>query len=173
MKLKNLFTAGTIIIILALGLVAQAQDYVYIDPDKTFSIRFPAEPETGKEVVPTELGDLDMFTIMYEASYDKVYMLAYTDYPADLVNASDAAVLLNGAKEGSLGSFGISTPSYEKSITFEGHPGTYFEANGNDMYVAYKLILVENRLYQIVILQMSNPISDSEVEGFIDTFKLL
>ena len=173
MKLKTLFTAGTILIILAFSLAAQAQDYVYVNSDKNFSIRFPAEPETGKEVVSTELGDLDMYTIMYEASDVKVYMLAYTDYPADLVSTSDADVLLDGAKEGSLGSFGISTPSYEKSINFDGYPGKYFEAEGNDMHVAYKLILVENRLYQIVILQLSNPISDSDIEGFIETFKLL
>jgi len=173
MKFKKIFSAGLIVIFLAFSFVIQAQDYTYIDPDKKFSVHFPGTPETGKEVVPTDLGDLDMFTVMYEASYDKVFMVAYTDYPAALVDESNAEVLLDGAKEGSLGSFGISMPSFEESITFDGHPGKYFEASGNDMHVSYKLILVENRLYQLVILQIGDPISESDVESFIDTFKLL
>ncbi len=100
-------------------------------------------------------------------------MLAYTDYPADLVSESDAQVLLDGAKEGSMSSFGISKTEIDKNITFDGHPGQYFEANSNDIYVSYKLLLVENRLYQIVILQMGSPIIQNDISNFTDTFKLL
>ncbi len=154
-----------------------AQAYKYVDKDKAFSIEFPGKPDTSKQVVPSDIGNLDMYLVLYEKSIDEVYMLAYTDYPEDIIVASDSKDLLEAAIEGSMSSFGITEPDYEKEITVDGNPGIVYEANiksdENSMHVINKTIFVKYRLYQILILYQNSEIPEKDSKAFYNSFKLL
>ena len=144
----------------------------YTDPSQQFQIEFPGEPETNKRTVPTEAGDIVMHTVMYEESPEKVFMLAYSNYPKELIEYSDPEVLLKSAQEGSMSNLGTSELSVNEKITYKGYSGLYYEAQSEELYVAYKIILVDNRLYQLAILQQSSPLNESEVTNYMESFRL-
>lgn len=137
-----------------------------------FTINFPGTPTEETQSVPTEVGNIEMVTFMYEKSATEVYMVAYSDYPSALIELSNAKDLLGGAKDGALGTYGA-TVSTEKDITIDGNPGMFFKANSDSYYVTYEIYLVDNRLYQIVILKDGAYASESDYNKFTKTFKLL
>lgn len=175
MKQINFFRSTILLLFAFSFLTITAQNsHVYISPDKAFSIRFPAEPEVNSESVPTDIGDIQMYTVMYEESINKAYMVAYSDYPADLIDASDPMDLLYGAQSGGLSSLGITEPDEQEEITFDGYPGLFFEASHDGVDVVYKVLLVKNRLYQVAVLTTGDAvITDSDLTEFIDSFNLL
>jgi hypothetical protein len=144
----------------------------FVDEDGFFSIKFPGEPTVESQNVPTEVGDIEMVTFMYEKSATEVYMVAYSDYPSALIEMSDPAELLQGAKDGALGTYGA-TISEESEVEMDGNPGMMFKANSDSYYVTYEIYLVDNRLYQIVILKDGSYPSEDDYNTFIKSFTLL
>ncbi len=146
----------------------------FVSKDGNFKINFPKEPTTSTSTVPTEVGDIAMYTFMYEESVTKVYLVSYAEYPSELMKDADTKELLKGSKEGQIANLGEGAKvDEEKDITIGEFPGTYFKANGGGFYVAAKNYLVGNRLYQLVIMRDGSYPSDEDVKGFLDTFALL
>jgi hypothetical protein len=138
-----------------------------------FSIVFPGEPDYSVEDVETEVGTLEMHTYLYEESDNVAYMVAYIDYPEDMVQESDNDVLLNAALEGALGSWGIDSEKVKKEVTWHsGHKGIFTKESSGDTYTAYEVLMVGNRLYQIAILKYGKAIGKKELKAFYDSFEL-
>lgn len=146
----------------------------FVSKDGNFKINFPKEPEASTSTIPTEVGDIAMYTFMYEESVTKVYLVSYAEYPSELIKDADTKELLKGSKEGQVANLGEGAKvDEEKEITIGEYPGTYFKANGGGFYVAAKNYLVGNRLYQLVIMRDGSYPSDEDINGFLETFELL
>lgn len=176
MKIKTtILSIGiTLLMIALLPVMTNAQKgYKLSSEEGKFFIIFPAEPSYSVEDVKTAVGKLKMHTYLYEESSDAAYMVAYIDYPADLVEESDNDVLLDAALEGALSSWGIDVEKADKETTWhEGYKGIYCNEKNGDTYAAYEVILVENRLYQIAILQYGKSIPKKTLSAFYDSFDL-
>jgi len=144
----------------------------FTSEEGNFKIAFPGEPTVTSDAVPTEIGDIQMKMFMYEKSRDEAYMVAYSDYPQEAVDAGDKKEMLQGSKEGVVENI-AATIEEEKEIEINGNPGIYFKAKGPEFSTAYKLYLVKNRLYQIGILKAASYPSDAEIKGFLDSFELI
>jgi hypothetical protein len=57
-------------------------------------------------------------------------------------------------------------------MTYAKHPGILFHAQGSGMYCSMRDYLVDNRLYQLGILQMS-AITEQAENDFFDSFELV
>ena len=160
--------------LLMLPALAQSQDgYTKTSLSGKFSIVFPGEPDYSVEDVETAVGTLEMHTYLYEQSGNAAYMVAYIDYPEDMVEESDNDVLLDAALEGALSSWGIDLEKVNKEVTWHsGHKGIFTKESSGDTYTAYEVILVGNRLYQIAILQYDKAIGKKELKTFYDSFEL-
>jgi len=145
---------------------------IFTSDDGKFQIRFPGDPEVTSENVPTDVGDIEMFTFMYEKSVTEVYMVAYSDYPSAMIELSKTEDLIQGAKEGVVGNIGA-TIEEEKKITLGDYEGIMFKAASETYFLYYKLYMVKNRLYQIGILRDGSYPEKSAVTDFIDSFKLV
>lgn len=143
----------------------------FASKDGKFTIKFKVAPKESQQDVPTEIGDVKMYMFMHEESVTKAYMVAYCDYPSELIKASDAKTLLNGSKEGVVGKFNA-TIVEEKSSKFQGNECMDFTASGPQYHTAYKLILAGNRLYQVGILQDGSPVTADDIDMFIGSFKI-
>lgn len=175
-SLENLFRLLIPVLLLAmLPVVLQAQTEHKLNSKKgQFLITFPGEPEYSSDDVETAVGVLKMNTYLFESSSDAAYMVAYIDYPSEMVEESDVDVLLNAALEGALESWGMDVGNAKKETTWHGgHKGIFVRENNDDTYTAYEVILRENRLYQIAILQYGKPIAKKTISSFYDSFKLL
>ncbi|MFH2094757.1 MAG: hypothetical protein ABIJ16_03575 [Bacteroidota bacterium] len=143
----------------------------YTSADGNFSIKFPGNPTVESQNVPTEVGDIEMVTFMYEKSATEVYMVAYADYPSALIELSNAEDLIQGAKEGAIGEMGLQITDEEK-VDINGFPGISFYADNGDYYVAYDIYLVDNRLYQVALMRDGGKPKKDAVDSFLGTFKL-
>lgn len=144
----------------------------YTSVDGKFKIAFPGTPTLGSEAIPTEVGNIEMKSFTYEKSATEAYMVAYSDYPSELVKQSDPETLLTGAKEGALTSQNATMDSEEK-ITLDGNPGYYFTAKKDSYYMCYKIFLKENRLFQILMIRDGAYPSKEAVDEFIGSFELV
>lgn len=143
----------------------------FVSKKGKFSINFKEKPSEQQQDVPTEVGNIKMYMFMHEESLTKAYMVAYCDYPKELIANADPTELLNGSKEGVIGKFDA-VITHEEIAEFMGHPSINFGASGPQYHTEYKLLLVKNRLYQVGILSTSK-IESIDVDGFMRTFKLL
>jgi hypothetical protein len=163
-----------ILLLAVLPLLMQAQDGHKLNSKKgLFSITFPGEPGYSVEDVETAVGKLKMHTYLYEKSNDAAYMVAYIDYPADMVEESDNDVLLDAALDGALSSWGINVDKAKKETTWHsGYKGIFCKESNGDTYAAYEVVLKGARLYQIAILQYGKSIGKKELSTFYDSFKM-
>jgi hypothetical protein len=144
----------------------------YANEDGKFKIAFPGTPTSSSDNIPTEVGNIEMKSFTYEKSATEAYMVAYSDYPSEMVKQSDAETLLNGAKEGALTSQGATMASEEK-ITLDGCPGYYFTAVKDSYHMCYKIFLKENRLYQILMLRDGGYPTKEAIDEFIGSFEFV
>lgn len=171
----TILSIGIIFLMIAmLPIMANAQKGHKISSEEgRFFIIFPGEPSYTVEDVKTAVGKLKMYTYLYEESSEVAYMVAYIDYPADMVEESDNDVLLEAALEGALSSWGIDINEAEKETTWHsGFKGIFCNEKNGDTYAAYEVILAENRLYQIAILQYGKSISKKSLSAFYDSFEI-
>jgi len=172
---KSILRFSIILLALAmLPMMAQAQSgYKLSSKPGKFFIKFPGEPTYSAEDVETAVGKLKMYTYLYEESDNAAYMVAYIDYPDDMVEESDNDVLLDAALEGALSSWGIDLDKVNKEITWHsGYKGIYTKESSGDTYSAYEVILVDSRLYQLAILQYGKSIPKKTISTFFDSFEL-
>lgn len=151
----------------------QKKDDSFKSEDGNFTIKFMGTPKESSEMVPTEVGDIEMTTFMYEKSVTEAYMVAYNDYPSEMVKKSSVDALLDGAKNGSSSSMKITHFDIDENIEIEGCPGRHFKGYGGSIYVEYKLFLKENRLYQIALLRDGSYATKERSDEFFGSFHLL
>lgn len=137
-----------------------------------FSILFPGEPKEQTESVSTAIGTIETEFFMVEQK-DMAYSLNYADYPADIVAASDAGMMLNGARMGAVSNVNGELLD-EKEITLDGYPGREIriEIDEDDIIVRARFYLVENRLYVVQALSKKSKASSEEIDEFLDSFEL-
>jgi hypothetical protein len=149
---------------------ANAEKFTSIDGK--FKIAFPGTPALTSDNVPTAVGNIEMKSFTYEKSATEIYIIAYSDYPSDLVKQSDPETLLNGAKEGALTNQQATLESDEK-ITLDGNPGYFFTAVKDTYHMCYKIFLKENRLYMMLMLRDGASPSKEAIDAFIGSFELI
>ena len=141
--------------------------------DGKFKINFNGEPTVSSDMVPTDVGNIEMTSFLYEKSVTEAYMVAYNDYPSEMVEASSVADMLDGAKNGSASSMNITMFDLEENIEVEGNPGRHFKGNNGSYYVEYKLFLKGNRLYQIAIIRDGSYATPERTKEFFGSFELI
>jgi hypothetical protein len=137
-----------------------------------FKLKFPGEPTRSSDIVETEAGDITMVTYMYEESSTRVYILAYSDYPADLVEASNPDDLLEGGREGAMESLQLGGVETLTNITLQGFPGQEFTGNNGNFFVRYNIYMVNNRLYQLACLAEGGYSNEKTFSKFVKSFKV-
>ena len=153
----------------------KGDDSLFVSEEGKFSVDFlGATPGFSSTNVDTDVGSIVLNMYMYEKGEDQAFMVAYCDYPPEMVDESDGAIgLLEGAKNGALGNLNIESPETENDIELDGHQGMSFSANNGEFFVTYEIYLVGNRLYQIAILRLGEYASKKDKKTFMKSFQLI
>jgi hypothetical protein len=152
--------------LLAMG-ISQAP---YKSAQGKFSVMFPKKPTESSQDVPTEVGNIKMFTFMAEVSDSQVLMVAYSDYDAKLIEAAEPFTVLRGSRDGVVSQFNAKLDN-ETEGKFSGFPCIDFTASGDTYFTSYKLVLANNRLYQVGILKVGAIVTKTD-QAFIKSFKI-
>lgn len=148
-------------------------DDLYSSEDGRFKIMFQGEPKQEEQIVPTVAGNIEMVTFMYEKSITEVYMVAYSDYPSQMVEESSVDEILANSKQGSSGNMGITEFDEEAEIEIDGNPGLFYKGKTGSLHVEYKLYMVSNRLYQLAIIRDGSYSQPERSSEFFDSFQLI
>jgi len=157
------------------------QDWIdYKSTELGFAVNFPEEPSITSQMVPTEVGDIEMKLVMMDMSLvndskNIFYSVILSHYPKELFeNATDVLKdeTLDNAANGGLANSG-GTLVYTKKVQFAGYPGREMKIEITGMYLYMNLYLVENTIYiNQVICYLDND-KNTDIERFQNSFKLL
>ncbi len=140
-----------------------------------FSIMAPGTPTEETQSQETELGNIDIHMFTYETT-DVAYMVGYNLLPAALIELSASDAMLDGACDGQVSSTG-GTEVSRKEIALDAYPGRELEIRVDDASGVKTLhtyiYLVEDKLYQILVVGGENQSRAEDTLKFLDSFKLL
>lgn len=140
-----------------------------------YKVKFPGEPE-----MKTESTDVMGQTVTFDLAMVTVdnpmgaFMSSYADFPKEMMAAQSVEKALDGARDGAVSKLEGKLLEETKE-TIGGHPARRFtfEAQGGALLVTARILLVDNRLYQVLALRPRNSKLDAELATFVDSFKLL
>lgn len=139
-----------------------------------FSIVFKTPPHEQARKVRTILNtDVTMYAFISEDEKveNKSYMVAYCDYPESVMTGADVRELLKDFKHGVVRKLD-GTLTSDIPGKFQGYASVDFAASGPQLHTAYKMVMAGNRLYQVSILQQTEPVTQQDIDGFIGSFKI-
>lgn len=146
----------------------EAED-MFVCKDGQFKANFPSKPEYSTQMVPTEAGDIEMISYVYEKSATEAYMIAYSDYPSKLIDGQEPMDLLKSARDGSLEGMEIEN-NQEMKVSKWPAIRTNAVNKAENLYYILEVVMAKNRLYQVLMVRDGTYPSDNAVEDFMDSF---
>lgn len=146
----------------------------FSDKEGGFSVDFAGEPSLTVDTFNTDLGEVVLYSYLYEISKSQAQLVTFSDYPIRNDMSQDPYSFLEGAKKGALKSLGINQLSRDERITLQETPGIHVVGNnGKNLHIHYRLYLNGNRLYQIGFLNEGEFSATGEELNFMESFLLL
>jgi len=139
-----------------------------------FLVLMPGTPTMDKQTASTAVGPIDSFTFTLEET-DGIYTVSYADYPEDIVRQNEPDDMLDSVRTGAIGSIEGSRLLNESSILFGEYPGRDLEIEAPDgkSTLHIRAILVDNRLYSLMVVSIGKQPSTSDIQKFFESFTLL
>lgn len=140
-----------------------------------FSVDMPGQPQTSSQSMESALGELTFYFFQFtDAGSGAHYAVSYNDYPADMTaeDLDPDSVLQNALEATAQGS----TVENVQRTEVQGYPAIEGEATLQEStHVWYRGILVNNRLYQLLMGAPEAGKADfaDEARRFIESFALL
>lgn len=158
--------------LLTVGALAAGQWKQFSSDQGKFSVYLPGEPKEQSQTVSTPVGPLTLHMYLVEQGVGTAYVAAYADYDEKLVQLTSKETLLDGARDGQVKSVRGKLVS-EKRIFLSGHPGRELKIQVTDkLYLRSRLYLVENRLYQVLVVTHKGAIDGPDANRVLGSFKL-
>jgi hypothetical protein len=138
-----------------------------------FSIFLPGSPTELTRTVNTAAGPIDFHFFLLEQK-DIAYLVGYSDYPEIAVQKTNPEAILEGARNGAVASAQGKLLS-ELIISLNGYPGRELkiEPAGGEGTINTNMFVVDNRLYQVMVVTPKEKAFSKHVGKFLDSFKLL
>lgn len=135
-----------------------------------FKVAFPGAPIRKQTGVRTEIGHVVSTRHSAGDGTGTTYDVTYSDYPKAGIARLSPAKLLNAVRDGLVHKAKGRLVS-EKPFTMDGIPGRELEILAdNGMWYRTRLLLVENRLYQLTAIVQ--PPTRADEQRFFDSFQL-
>ncbi len=156
---------------------AFAKDFVWKTEtfNNTLQMKVPGTMTPTEQKVPTEIGEITATLWIYEHSNTNAWMTGMNDYPKGSL-ASDVNVVLDGARDGAVANTNGKLVS-EKKITIDGWPGRELviaaESEGLKLVTVARVVLVDNRLVQALVVSSEDAKNDADVRTFLDSMKIV
>ncbi|MBP7866742.1 MAG: hypothetical protein KA419_12420 [Acidobacteria bacterium] len=153
----------------------------YTSNEGKYKVTFPAGLSTAKETrekAPLPNGDTIEFVMVTAERDEGACVVGFNDFPAAILDqVGSKREFFDGGRRGALGSMNGKLNS-EKDITVSGNPGRSFtftgSKSGKTIHGRADLILVKNRLYQLMYMNFDQAAIDSEeCRKFFESFALV
>src|SRR5688572_25238419 len=142
-----------------------------------FSIRFSGVPREFEESEETSVGTLLTHTVLFVK--DIAESVSYRDYPGNLELPNFIKRVLDDARDRALARFAREEPRIlsETDVSVEGHPGRLVRVEVKDQTLRFKILVVANRTYVLMLgtpkLSGAESAHEKLATSFFDSFKLM
>jgi hypothetical protein len=139
--------------------------FKYSSTSGVFFAQMPVEPRITEQVLTID--DVQVVNnVALSLTQFAVFAVSYADLPPKISGSKN---LLDRVRKGVLA--GISGKLKSTSnISHKGYPGREFQATADSGLYTSRIFLVNNRLYQLVVVVMPNKVSADEVRFFLSSF---
>src|SRR5262249_49171596 len=163
------FLAGVMLsVAFAVSVLAQSTEWKeYISEKGKFSALLPGAPEIGYRPGPADSGAVLSYVTNYQKD-TKAWSVAYFDLPAIPPDADAVKKLFERGRDRY-----TAKPRSEKSLTLNGHPALEFKTpiDDRDRVQIVRIILVKQRVYELLVVTQAKQAASEDVTKFFDTFK--
>lgn len=144
----------------------------YTSKKGKFTIEFPGKPAVLETALyGTEYGKIILYTASYEPDPNHSFNVSYCDYPKSFLRKSDPIELMENARLAALDNSDIQNDSV---FTINGYSAlrcvAYYPKSKSHMY--YQIMLVKNRLYQILAGSLIDEEDNYDYLRFFNSFSL-
>jgi len=137
----------------------------------SFSVFLPKKVIPSKETINTAAGPITACSFSAKAKHHQ-FMVAFSDYPENAIKSSTPELMLNGARNGSVRNI-QGTLLSETFVTINGYPGRDLRIEGpQKTIIVTRLILANQRLYQVMILCRPDHSFDKIIDKVIQSFSI-
>ena len=160
------------VFITLLSSCAEAPWFVFKPADGSFQASFPAEPTKVIRTVDSTMGETDV-TSYTATEKQQTFTVAVADYPAENIEGAGKDKFLDQARDVAVEKASGKLQN-EKPFDHKGHPGreiTISMSGGKGSYRC-RMILVGNRLYQVIVAGPADEADARPVTRFLDSFSL-
>jgi len=158
--------------LISLSCLGNAQSTsLFVAKENAFKVQFPGEPEHSAERTVSQYGVIWQ-NVYIHAEGEQAWMVAYTDYPEGMLDGQTEDEVLNQGVSESLSTLDIGSPIELNSFSTGGFPGRSFKGMRGRNYVYFRLLLVNERLYQLTALRLDAWPDERRVEHFFTSFQL-
>jgi hypothetical protein len=134
-----------------------------------FRVELPSLPETNAESVPSPSGPLEAAVFTVEASRDVGYIVAYTDYPEDVLDLDPVVALDQAVQEAASNVSG--TLESSTRLTVEGFPAVDYVIAVDEGRLEARAILTGRRIY--LVQRAARQPDQADFRRLVDSFGLL
>lgn len=153
--------------------------FVYAPSDGAFELSFPEEPVADVQALGTVFGRLEMHVVTLEMRgdeehQDRGFIVRYGDLPAHLLEGADPQRILDGLRDGMLGT--IDGQLLEERHTALGTvPGrtVRLASSSGEAQVVGRVYLADLRIYQLMSVGSPAVAGDADAVRFLDSFQLM
>ncbi|MBN1392722.1 MAG: hypothetical protein JW947_07960 [Sedimentisphaerales bacterium] len=170
------FVAGFVIVYAAIYLISGRGDLLkgfkpYHAEDGRFTASFPGEPTKKTQLLYTPTEQLDFVT--YEAgSARSGFVVGYCDYSQEVTDKYEPQQMLDVSVIGAVKNVQGELME-ERELDFHGHPGKEIKIKApDDLIIRARLILVKNRLYQVMAASSSAKVVEKKGTEFFESFRV-
>jgi hypothetical protein len=143
--------------------------------DGNLSVRMPGKPKAqNPQDITYPGGTSKLYMFILEADGGKAaYMVAYNDFPAELIDDDVAQMALDGARDGAVRNVKGKLLSTKKITLLKKHPGRDFTFEVAKIGQARaRVYLADGRLYQTAVFGTEEFIKSDDTRTFLDSFKI-
>ena len=164
--------SSVLVFISLLGACAPRPWFVFKPADGSFVASFPIEPTKTIKTMITAAGPTDV-TFYNAVEKQMVYTVTVSDYTTEQIQGAGQDKFLDSARDGAVANI-HGTLLDETRADVRGHPGRdiKIKAAGGKGTFRCKLILVGDRLFQLIVANPSDAADSSDVKRFLDSFSL-
>ncbi|MFH2045688.1 MAG: hypothetical protein ABIK92_11140 [Pseudomonadota bacterium] len=137
-----------------------------------FSIMVPSKPEQQNQTLNTPIGILEMKTFVIDKP-NIAYIMAYVDYPDEVIDNSDPEAILDGARDGMLNKADVKLIN-EEEISYGEDPAReiQYTVKGKLGKGHIVILLSGRRLYQVGAVGLNAIFPQDVVQHYIDSFEI-
>lgn len=156
-------------LLLMLPGLATADDDDFKPKDGRYSVRFPGRPKETTKAVTTPLGDQTVHLASYATGDGNVFLVSYTDYPAEAVKPENRATLYDGIRTGVIGKEGKVTA--DKEVTIDGEKGREVVVDKGKQVTRVRVVVKGTRLFQLMAVGTGEFVTGKDATKFFESFE--